>query len=236
MEFIDEDDLLSFEGWLRFQAVDPATMTPEELGMWRSLFDEVTQRHEASPKVGLMKLRRVPGEQKYAVAIQKGADLWLTLWVKCSPKGEVFVMLPRGDRDWDPHYSYHADGRCHNKSYGSRIPISQKRQPLTTTFCGIEHLCNFVGHGANSIGAVCDPDAFDGLVVVEPGVLGPVQGSVGVDLLEPGYEPKHDADAPPSRVFQRGDRPSVMITIRRDAQQLWFPRWPADFRKVADNL
>ena len=30
MEFISEDDLNSFEGWLKYQAIDAATTPPEE--------------------------------------------------------------------------------------------------------------------------------------------------------------------------------------------------------------
>jgi len=98
-EFISEDDLRTFEGWLRYQAVDASTMPADELAMWRRLFEEVRQRSATSPKVGLMKLQPVPGEHKYAVAVEEGADLWLTLWVRCSRKGEFFIMQPRGDRE-----------------------------------------------------------------------------------------------------------------------------------------
>jgi hypothetical protein len=41
----------------------------------------------------VMKLRPVPGEHRYAVAVEEGSDLWLTLWVKRSPDGEFFVVL-----------------------------------------------------------------------------------------------------------------------------------------------
>lgn len=45
----------------------------------------------------LMKLRRLaPGEYRYAVAVREGAGIWLTLWVRRSPKGEYFVMVPQG--------------------------------------------------------------------------------------------------------------------------------------------
>ena len=37
-EFISEDDLDTFEGWLRCQAIDAATAPPEVLAMWRSIF------------------------------------------------------------------------------------------------------------------------------------------------------------------------------------------------------
>jgi hypothetical protein len=38
-EFISEDDLNTFEGWLRYQAIDAATTPPDELAMWRGHFD-----------------------------------------------------------------------------------------------------------------------------------------------------------------------------------------------------
>jgi len=114
-DFISEDDLLTFDGFLKYQAVDPAPLTPDELAMWRDIFDDAIRRRESSPKVGLMKLQLIPGEQKYGVALRDGSELWLTMWVRCSPKGEVFVMYPRVDAG-NPHASYHLDGTLHNKS------------------------------------------------------------------------------------------------------------------------
>jgi hypothetical protein len=51
-EFISEDDLNTFEGWLRYQAIDAATTPPDELAMWRGLFDEGKKRSLASPQGG----------------------------------------------------------------------------------------------------------------------------------------------------------------------------------------
>ena len=188
-EFISEDDLDTFEGWLRCQAIDAATATPEVLAMWRSIFDEGRARSLATPKVGLMKLPPLaPGEYRYAVAFREGADLWLTLWVRRSPKGEFFIMVPRGDREWNPHTSYHLNGAFHSKSFGYKhTPI--KKQPLTGTFRGTENLGAHGGHGPKSVGAICDPTAFSGVVEVPPGVLGPRDGTVVIDLVEPGCEP-----------------------------------------------
>jgi hypothetical protein len=156
--------------------------------MWRGIFDEVRKRSLAIPKVGLMKLQPVPGEHRYAVAVREGSDLWLTLWVRRSRKGEFFVMMPRGDRDWDPHTSYHLDGTLHIKSFDHKF-ISQKRQPLTGVFKGTEHLGGYGGHGPKGVGAICDPSAFSGVVELAPGVLGPRDGDVVVDLVGPGCEP-----------------------------------------------
>src|SRR5205807_8947496 len=60
----------------------------------------------------VMKLQPVPGEHRYAVAVREGSDLWLALWIRRSRKGEFFIMVPRGDRDWDVHTSYHLDGNA----------------------------------------------------------------------------------------------------------------------------
>jgi hypothetical protein len=113
------------------------------------------------------------------------------MWVRCSPKGEVFIMYPRADGG-NPHASYHLDGTLHNKSYG-KAPFPKKRQPLTADFRDSENLGVFMGHGKRS-GAVCDPSAFDGLVIVEPGILGPKHGSVGIDLIAAGEESRWERD------------------------------------------
>ena len=187
-DFISEDDLSTFEGWLRYQGIDVATTTADELADWRDMFDEAMQRRLASPKFGLMKLRRAPGEHRYAVAVREGSDLWLTLWVRRSKKGEFFVMVPRSDRGWDPHTSYHLDGTLHMKSFGHKS-LSKKLQPLTGAFRGTEHLGAYAGHGPKSVGAICDPAAFSGVVEVARDVLGPRHGQVVVDLVAPNCEP-----------------------------------------------
>jgi hypothetical protein len=188
-DVITEDDLLTFDGWLKYQAIDATTTPASELANWREIFDGVRFQAATTPKVGLMKLRALPGEHRYAVAVQDGADLWLALWVRRSPKGEFFILVPRSDRGWEPHTSYHLDGKLHLKSYGKKVFPPQQRQPLAGQFRGTEHLGAFFGYGPKSVGAVCDPAAFAGIVKVAPGVLGPKQGGVTVDLVEPGYKP-----------------------------------------------
>ena len=56
--FISEDDLKTFDGWLRYQGIDASTTAPEELETWRGIFDDASTRSSTSPKVGLMKLRQ----------------------------------------------------------------------------------------------------------------------------------------------------------------------------------
>jgi hypothetical protein len=98
-------------------------------------------------------------------------------------------MVPRADRDWDPHTSYHLDGTLHMKSFNHKVSSPTKRQPLTGNFRGTEHLGAYKGYGPKGVGAVFDPAAFSGIVQVAPGVLGPRDGTVVVDLVEPDHEP-----------------------------------------------
>lgn len=189
-DFLNEDDLNTFEGWLKYQAVDRATATPDDLAMWRDLFDEGRQQSLAAPKVGLMKLQPlVPGEHRYAVAVREISDLWLTLWVRRSRKGEFFILYPRGNGDWNPHASYHLNGTLHMMGFDHKVGEPQKRQPLIGAFRGTEHLGAYGGHNPNGVGAKCDPAAFSGIVEVAPDTLGPRNGTVVIDLVEPGCEP-----------------------------------------------
>jgi hypothetical protein len=187
-EFISEDDLQTFEGWLKYQG-DAALTAPEDLETRRRSYEEMRERMAANPKVGRMKFRPlISGEHRYAVALREGSDLWLTLWVKRSRKPEFFVFQPRADGDWNPHTSYHLDGTLHMKSYDHKM-VATKRQPLTGKFRGTESLGAHGGHGPKGVGAICDPTDFTGVVEVAPGLLGPRNGTVAVDLVEPGCEP-----------------------------------------------
>ena len=185
-DFTSEDDIKTFEGWLKYQGIDESTLTLDELEMWRSTFDECSP----SSSVGLMKLKPLaPGEYRYAVAVRDGSDLWLTSWIRRAPTGDVYVLIPRSDGGWDPHASYHRDGRTHSKSFGKTFSRVRKLQPLDDAFHGTEHLGMFAGHAPKTVGAICDPAAFSCVVEVPPDVLGPRDGAVVVDLIQPGCEP-----------------------------------------------
>ena len=182
LEFVSEDDLLTLTGWAKYQGFDLAALTEEEAAEMREMFEEATRRHDTARRVGRMKLKARPGEFRYAVAIRDGAELLLTLWVRRSPKGEFFVFQPRGDRDWNPHTSLHVDGTFHMKSRNQvTLPPQQRQRP--DSIKASECLGAYGGHGPKSVGAICDPQDFNGVFEVPPGILGPRNGQVVVDLL-----------------------------------------------------
>ena len=155
----------------------------------------------------------IAGEYRYAVAVRESQDLWLTLWVRRSPRGDVYMLVPRGDRHWNPHTSYRRDGTLHSKSF-DRAFHPQKRQPLSGAFRGTEQLPGYGGFGPKSVGAICNPNDFTGIVEVAPGVLGPRNGVVVVDLVEPNHNPMPFSDAPLVRqeVF-RESVPWIVIRV-----------------------
>lgn len=175
-EFISEDDLQTFEGWLTYQAIDTSMMTTEELATWRCYFEEVQKQRAASSKVGLMNLKTVPGEGKYAVAVREGTDLFLVLWIRRNQKGEYCVLKPMNDRQVNLHASYHGDGTLHHKIVKQKFFPGQKSPSFP--------IMN--GFTPKDAGAICDPTAFTGMVEVASGILGLRHGCIGVCLVEPG--------------------------------------------------
>jgi len=151
-----------------------------------------------------------------------------TLWVKRT-SDEVFVFQPRPEdrltkrakrakRDrvpeWNPHASYHRDGRFHSKSFDQKMGESQQRQLLDNSFKGTEHLGKYVGHAPL---CACDPSDLSGVIKVEPGVLTNTDGWVTVDLVEPGSQPAHWHFMPKDRIVAQrvfcDAIPWVVITI-----------------------
>ncbi len=198
-QFISEDDLNTFEGWLRFQAIDLVALQRDQLETWRALYNDAQHKRQSSPKMGLVKFKAVQGQLLYAVAVCDGTNLWLVLWVRRSVRGDVYVFIPRADPDWDPHISYHKDGKSHIKSHG-RATLNKVRQPPTRSFLGAEQIVSQKGFGPKTVGATFDPKQFAGVVEIEAGILGPIHGYVSVDLVEPGCETiPHFNDALPVR-------------------------------------
>jgi len=187
-QFISEDDLDTFEGWLRFRAIDFAALQPDQLAMCKADFEEASRKRHSTPKVGFIKFRAKESEFLYAVAVRDDLSLWLALWIRRSAKGDVYVFVPRADPKWHPHSTYHKDGRSHHKSHRQPF-LKKRRQPPTDSFRGAEQIISQKGFGPKTVGAKFDPTCFTGVLEVKAGVLGPIHGYVSIDLVEPGYEP-----------------------------------------------
>jgi hypothetical protein len=153
---------------------------------WRKFYDEITRVRR--PKVGRYKFPSDPRIVRFAVAVREGSELWLALWIQRSRKGEFFVMVPRRDRSSDLHTSYHRSGRLHTK-YEGTTGLPRRLQALNGRFQGTEHIGYYGGFAPKRVGAICDPNDFNGILEIPPGILKPRDGSIVVDVVEPDVAP-----------------------------------------------
>jgi len=135
------------------------------------------------------------------------------LWVRRSWKKEFFVFYPRPNGS-NSHVSYHVDGTYHHKSHGRTLQRKQL-QRLDQPFKGTVNLGGFAGHGPKTVGAVCDPSLFAGVVELFPGVLGPRDGTVLVDLVEPGSDPITWPDQMVHQKVYKDAKPWILIRVFR---------------------
>jgi hypothetical protein len=171
--------MMDFDSWLRNQDIDPDALPDKE--RMREVYEQAQLRGEALQATTLGP--GTTGGHGYAVAIDDGADLRVTLWVRRAP--HICVVLQPRDREWNPHATYHVDGRYHNKSYGVALG-AQQRQRLDN-FKGAEHLGVFMGHGAPL--PKCNPSDYTDVITVAPDVLTGFKCGVMVDLVAPGSAP-----------------------------------------------
>jgi hypothetical protein len=120
-------------------------------------------------------------------AVEDEAGLWLTLWVKRSPKPEYFVMIPRSDGQWNPHASWHFDGRFHHKIYGHPVAFQQRQRPDASFKGNGNIILTPVTADARVVGAACDRSEFDGVLVIPASILGAGRHVVSVHLVQAGH-------------------------------------------------
>ena len=123
------------------------------------------------------------------------------------------ASTPRPDGS-NSHVSYHVDGTYHHKSHGRTLQRKQL-QRLDQPFKGTVNLGGFAGHGPKTVGAVCDPSLFAGAVELFPGVLGPRDGTVLVDLVEPGSDPITWPDQMVHQKVYKDAKPWILIRVFR---------------------
>jgi hypothetical protein len=170
----------TFEDWLKYQKLDTVVeqIPADVLAGLRSHFEDTKAKMDAfRPQVFKP---GTTGGHCYAVAIEDGDRLRLTLWIKRSIRAECFIMYPR-DSEWAPHASYHPDGRYHQKSYGTKTSVRQHQR--LDGFRGAQHLGMFAGHGISGT-PICDPTRFTSVLTVPAGILEPLHGCVLVNPRE----------------------------------------------------
>lgn len=155
-------------------------------------------------------------DRMYAVAVRDSGDLYLILRIRRSPSGDVYHLVPRDRKDWNPHTSYHSSGQFHAKGYGRKALVLQRQQP-DSKFSGNENVTT-IGiaadeHRANGI--LC-PEEFDEVFEIPLGELRPerYRTHLSVDLTEPGGQAiiTPGATILRQKAFQDAE-PWIMVTL-----------------------
>lgn len=172
-----------------YQAIDTASLGEYELKAWRGYYEEGCEA-QRQRKIWTPRVRAHSNDLLYAVAVRDNAHLWLVLWVKRSTRGEYFVMFPRDEAGWDPHASYHRDGRHHHKSHDRKMIITP-RQPPTVGFRGTEQMLTtpIELENVRAVKALCDPSQFTGVFEIPGGLLRQRGSGVAVDVTEANGPP-----------------------------------------------
>jgi hypothetical protein len=136
-------------------------------------------------------------ERMFAVAIRDAEDLFLRIRIRRSPLGDVYYCLPTGRsgpqwKRWNPHGSYHKDGRSHHKSF-DRKALTQHRQKPDFVFKGWEELITIpiARDEPRAFGEICDPSKYAEIMEIPATILSSekYKTHISIDLIEPGVQP-----------------------------------------------
>jgi hypothetical protein len=137
-------------------------------------------------------------ERMFGIAVRDGADLFLWMRLRRAATG-VYYVLPTGReydsewKKWNPHGSWHRDGRLHHKSFDQKeFPAEQKQEP-NAAFKGTHNLITrgIASDEPRAFGVRCDPTKFSEIMEIPAGILSPkhYETHTSVDLSEPGLQP-----------------------------------------------
>ena len=137
-------------------------------------------------------------ERMLAIAVRDGADLFL--WIRlrrharisttCCPPAEKTIQ---SGKKWNPHGSWHRDGRLHHKSFDQKIFSAEPRQKLDAEFKGTYNLLTrgIASDEPQAFGVRCDPTKFSEIIEIPAGILSPKHywTHTSIDVSEPGLKP-----------------------------------------------
>ena len=122
----------------------------------------------------------------YGVVVRDG-DLFLFWRIRRSDKGDVYVLFPH-DQEANPHASYHADGKHHQKSSDQRLQTAVQRQRPDNSFQGVENVvCTGIAAGdAQAINVKCQASDFAEVLEIDHNFLVPTKFKtyLSVDLTD----------------------------------------------------
>ncbi|MGH9785256.1 MAG: hypothetical protein ACRD88_13825 [Terriglobia bacterium] len=154
----------------------------------------------------------------YGVAVRHDAGLRLLCCIKRAREGDIYYLIPRKERGWNPHVSYHRDGKRFVKSYDGKVLVSKVQRP-DKSFRGTEGLFAMAIQPRELplLETPCVADKFSEVFEITRDQFPPEElHTLAVDLVEPGYStiPFLGKEAIAQRTF-RDASPWILVTLWR---------------------
>jgi hypothetical protein len=137
-------------------------------------------------------------ERLFAVAVRDGDDLFLWIRLRRAASTDIYYVLPTGREDdpewkkWNPHGSWHRDGRLHHKSFNKKMFPVEPRQEPNAEFKGAHNLITrgIALDEPRTFGVVCDPTKFSDVMEIPVEILSPkhYQTYTSINVSEPGLQ------------------------------------------------
>ena len=128
----------------------------------------------------------------YAVAVRDGHELFLFCRIRRTVTGDVYVIPPRPDPDWNPHVSYHASSHYHVRNDDHPYHISHWQRP-DANFQRTRHMTTIgIASGEPRItNAHCRSEDYAEVFEISVSELRPemYRTMLSVDLTEPSGQP-----------------------------------------------
>ena len=166
-----------------------------------------------------------PDERMFAVAVRDGEELFLRVRIRRAARGgDIYYSLPTGRsapewKKWDPHGSYHKDGRSHHKSFDRKALVRQSQKPDFGFKGWWPFIVILAGRNdAQAFGTICDPTKFAEVMEIPATVLSAENKThISIDLTEPGVEPSmaiRGAEVIAEQTF-RDSIPWILVRLMR---------------------
>ena len=138
--------------------------------------------------------KQLLGEHYFAVVGRDRGKLYPALWIRRSAEGEIFAFIPRESpaelltrNKWNPHASYHKDGRLHQKSFHMKTNLQQCQKP-DANFKGVVNMMvtDFSAKDLRSVNITCSRESFADVIDIPMADMEDEPRLASIDIVETG--------------------------------------------------
>ncbi|MFZ2142528.1 MAG: hypothetical protein WAV78_37260 [Xanthobacteraceae bacterium] len=144
-------------------------------------------------------MKMVHSDCMFALAVRDGDDLFLWIRLRRAAGTDIYYVVPTGREDerdwkkWNPHGSWHRDGRLHHKSFDKKMLQVERRQKPDANFEGTHNLITrgLASDEPRAFGVRCDATKFSVVMEIPVEILSPnhYETYTSVDVSESGLQP-----------------------------------------------